>query len=61
MKTENEINTKLLLGIMQQIDNAYKEYEGTYCCNHRGKGTKLYLTKRIDILREELLNLKKSL
>lgn len=55
-----EIDTKALIGIMQQIDSAYKEYEGTYC-NHRGKGTKMYLTKRIDILREELLNLKKSL
>lgn len=60
MKTADEINTKFLLGIMQQIDSAYEEYEGIYC-DHRGKGTKLYLTKRIDILREELLNLKKSL
>ena len=27
----------------------------------RGKGTKLYLTKRIDLLREQLLNIKKGL
>ncbi len=27
----------------------------------RGKGTKLYLTKRIDLLREQLLNIKKEL
>lgn len=45
---------------MQQIDSAYKEYNRTYC-EHRGKSSKAYLTKRIDILREELLNLKKSL
>lgn len=27
----------------------------------RGKGTKSYLTKRIDLLREQLLNIKKGL
>ena len=27
----------------------------------RGKGTKLYLTKRIDLLREKLLEIKKEL
>ena len=27
----------------------------------RGKGTKLYLTKRIDLLREKLLEMKKEL
>lgn len=27
----------------------------------RGKGTKMYLTKRIDLLREQLLELKKEL
>lgn len=27
----------------------------------RGKGTKMYLTRRIDLLREQLLELKKSL
>lgn len=27
----------------------------------KGKGTKMYLTKRIDILREQLLELKKEL
>lgn len=27
----------------------------------RGKGTKLYLTKRIDLLREQLLDIKKGL
>ncbi len=27
----------------------------------RGKGTKSYLTKRIDLLREQLLNIKKEL
>ena len=53
-------DTKALIGIMQQIDSGYKEYNGTYC-DHRGKGCKSYLVKRIDIVREELLNLKKSL
>lgn len=28
---------------------------------NRGKGTKLYLTKRIDLLREMLLDIKKEL
>lgn len=27
----------------------------------RGKGTKLYVTKRIDLLREQLLNIKKEI
>ena len=54
------IDTKALIGIMQQIDSGYKEYNGTYC-DHRGKGCKAYLVKRIDIVREELLNLKKLL
>ena len=55
---ESNIDTKSLIGIMQQIDSGYKEYNGTYC-DHRGKGCKAYLVKRIDIVREELLNLKK--
>ena len=53
-------DTKALIGILQQIDSGYKEYNGTYC-DHRGKGCKAYLVKRIDFVREELLNLKKSL
>jgi hypothetical protein len=57
---EANTDTKALIGIMQQIDSGYKEYNGTYC-DHRGKGCKSYLVKRIDIVREELLNLKKSL
>ena len=56
----DKIDTKSLVGIMQQIDAGYKEYKGTYA-EHRGKGCKAYLVKRIDIVREELLNLKKSL
>ena len=56
----SKVDTKALIGIMQQIDSGYKEYNGTYC-DHRGKGCKAYLVKRIDIVREELLNLKKSL
>lgn len=59
------MDTKILIGIMQQIDAGYDEYrqynkKNTYIDN-RGKGSKAYLTRRIDILREELLNLKKSL
>lgn len=34
-----EIDTKALIGIIQQIDSAYKEYEATYC-NHRRKAQK---------------------
>lgn len=56
----SKVDTKSLIGIMQQIDSGYKEYNGTYC-DHRGKGCKAYLVKRIDIVREELLNLKKLL
>ena len=56
----DKIDTKSLVGIMQQIDAGYQDYKGIYV-DHRGKGCKAYLAKRIDIVREELLNLKKSL
>ena len=56
----DKVDTKALIGTMQQIDAGYKEYKGTYS-DHRGKGCKAYLVKRIDLVREELLNLKKSL
>ena len=60
MPKEERVDTKTLIGLMQQIDAGYKEYNFTYAY-HRGKGCKSYLVKRIDLLREELLNLKKTL
>lgn len=60
------MNTRELIGIMQQIDAGYKEYKENEKRDYskqvsRGIGTKRYLTKRIDLVREELLELKKSL
>lgn len=60
MPEKKRVDTKTLIGLMQQIDAGYKDYNFTYR-DHRGKGCKSYLVKRIDLLREELLNLKKSL
>ena len=54
-----------LLKILKQIDDGYKERKKmqkayTYI-DARGKGSKSYLIRRIDLLRDELLRLKKSL
>lgn len=49
--------------LLKEIQQGVKEYKNnTY--NHdlnKGKGSKSYITKRIDLLREKLLELKKSL
>ena len=37
----DKIDTKALVGIMQQIDAGYKDYKGIYA-DHRGKGCKAY-------------------
>lgn len=49
--------------LLKQIKQGVKAYEQS---NHnrdynKGLGSKLYITKRIDLLREQLLTLKKSL
>ncbi len=48
--------------LLNEIEQGLKEYEK---CKHgwgvHGKGSKSYVTKRIDLLREKLLDIKKSL
>ena len=45
--------------LLKEILEGTKEYKGIYVSN-RGKGTKAYIVKRIDLLREQLLELKKK-
>lgn len=54
--------------LINEIENGIKEYDRRknipykdkkYSDYSRGKGTKLYITKRIDLLREKLLEIKK--
>jgi hypothetical protein len=52
--------------LLKEIIEGKKEYEINQKRPYseqiaRGKGTKLYLTKRIDLLRERLLDIKKNL
>lgn len=52
--------------ILKEIIEGKKEYDKNQKRPYteqiaRGKGTKLYLTKRIDLLREKLLDIKKEL
>lgn len=49
--------------LLKEIQEGIKEY-AKYNNNYsfiKGKGSKAYITKRIDILREELLQIKKDL
>lgn len=67
----NELFEKIHSGeIMEKLLREIIEGQEAYRLNKvkhyidqvsRGKGTKLYLTKRIDLLREQLLNIKKGL
>lgn len=47
--------------LLREIIEGQKAYRLNKDQVSRGKGTKLYLTKRIDLLREQLLNIKKEL
>lgn len=52
--------------LLKEIIEGKKEYEQNKKRPYaqqvsRGKGTKLYITKRIDLLREKLLEIKKDL
>lgn len=52
--------------LLKEIIEGKREYEKNQKRPYadqvaRGKGTKLYLTKRIDLLREKLLDIKKEL
>lgn len=58
-----EENIKNLIRTMQQINSAYKEYQKTAhnSALNKGIGNKAYITRKINLVREELLRLKKSL